>query len=76
MKDSSKILWSMGKELKNLAVKIFIKGNILKENLRGMVNIFGKMEVFIKEIFWEDSVKEMGSGKRHQEIVINIKDNI
>jgi hypothetical protein len=41
----------MGKELKNLAVKIFIKGNILKENLRGMVNIFGKMEVFIKEIF-------------------------
>ena len=63
-KEVLKIAWNMVKELRNLQMAIFTKGNMQEENQMDMVNTIGQMEATIKEgskMAWE---KDMECGKK------------
>ena len=69
-------VWSMGKELKNLQMEIFIKVSIQEENLMVMENTIGEIAAILKVHLKMDWDKAMDYGKKGQKQVINTKESI
>lgn len=66
----------MEKEYKNLLMGIYTKDSMQMESHQDLVNIIGQMEATLKEHLKMASEMGMECGKKVQETMINMKENI
>ena len=76
MKVNLKIVSSMVKVYKNSQMETYTKDFMFRVSHQDSVNIIGRMEVTLKEHSRWVYVVAMGYGKKDQEIVTNMRENI